>query len=131
VTSTIDALWLAVEAAPGDAGLRGLLSDAYRDEGDEDTADAVMATADKWPSMNPVDWNKCEWDWHGMKRRLRDGHFRLRRSVYEKLSGERHEYLDSTTGEIVVYGISYHSFRDAMTDLLRAWVAVNRAGVRV
>jgi hypothetical protein len=24
----------------------------------------------------------------------------------------------------------YPTFRDAMTDLLRAWVAVNRAGVR-
>lgn len=109
----LDPLWLAVEAAPDDRLVRGVYADRLRELRCDRLADAVEATADRWPDEWVIG---VYWFDSGQAMECRQRHYYLPPAVFEAL----------TEGERVadIYR-DYDTAREAMHDLWRAWAAVH------
>jgi hypothetical protein len=110
-------LFLAVEAAPSDTGLRMILADAVEeDTGDGWLGAAVRATADRWPKW----FDKETWGWALIHSSLTGSQFAIRLAVFEKLTGR--------------CSAMWPSWRDyptpfaALCDLWGAWAETHREG---
>ena len=120
------ALWCAIEAAPDDRLLRDVLADHLRECGRDDEADAVTATAERVPHQyRPRGLTHPEIIWCWLKDGGGEDDCLTHRSA--KLPSILWDH--TTKQQHSAWWSDHPTFRAAMLDLVRAWVAVRRSPV--
>lgn len=120
MTDTESALWLSIEADPTNHLVRGVYADWLDEQGREDEAAAVRATALYAPQSHTTCWSWGRWleAFANIEPSCCIGE-----SLFDALTagdpGPWKSWLD------------YPTFRAAMQDLIWAWVAVHQEGVTV